>query len=225
MIRKAVERDVSAIAELHTLILPDSIFVKLGRYFLERYYHTMLTNVEHVFSYVYEYDGKVVGFIAMATSHELFYRQIRKDSLPLAMTLMRSVFTSAGSFSAIIRALSFLGRKDELIQCDAEGELLQIAVHPDYRVRGQDGKSTDFFKRTNARIAQSLFLKAMEDLKARSVKDYRIMTGDDNAASNRFYAKLGCLKVASGIKIFNHPTSVYKGTVGGSLDILRHSGV
>lgn len=225
MIRKATKDDHKKIAALHELILGDSIFVRLGRPFLEGFYYSLLTEDRLAFAYLYEDDGRAVGFIAMASSHESFYGQIRHRAPLLAWSLFKSVMTSPKAIPGIFQALDFLLKKSDLIRCDAGGELLQIAVHPDYRARNADGKPTRFFQEKNVHVAKILYMSAMEELKARGVKDFRIMTGDDNAASNSFYSKMGAKKCESGIMIFGHPTSIYKANVEESIGIFHNTGV
>ena len=225
MIRKAEKEDNKKIAELHELLLGDSIFVRLGRPFLEGFYYSLLTEDKLAFAYVCEEDGKAVGFIAMAASHESFYGQIKRRALVLAWSLFKSVIMSPKTIGSILQAISFILKKGDLIKCDAAGELLQIAVHPDYRAKGDDGKPTRFFDRTKMRVARGLYLSATEELKRRGVKDFRIMTGDNNIASNGFYSKMGAKKAATGIMIFGHPTSIYRVNVEESLGILHNSGI
>lgn len=225
MIRPADQKDNACIADLHAAVLPDSIFVRLGRYFLERYYYKLLSKRDSVFAYVYEYNGKITGFIAMAASHKLFYSRIKKDILPLGWALARSCMASPKVFIEIVKSLMFLATKDKAIACDAEGELLQIVVDENYRVKTSNGNETDFFKNTGTRIAESLFFTALEELKRRRVKDFRIMTGESNIASNRFYAKMGCRKAFDGVSVFNQPTRIYKGNVEEMIGLLHHTGV
>ena len=225
MIRKATKLDTKRIAELHEMILGDSIFVRLGRPFLEGFYYALLTEDKLAFAYVYEHEGKAVGFIAMAASHESFYGQIKHRAHILAWSLIRSMCSSPKTIGSILQAIGFLMKKGDLIKCDAGGELLQIAVHPDYRAHGDDGKPTKFFEKTRIRVARSLYLAAMNELKDRGVKDFRIMTGDDNVASNAFYSKMGAKKVESGIIVFGHPTSIYRANVEDAIGILHHTGV
>jgi N-acetylglutamate synthase-like GNAT family acetyltransferase len=225
MIRKATKDDTKSIAELHELILGDSIFVRLGRPFLEGFYYALLTEDRLAFAHVYEHEGRPVGFIAMAASHESFYGQIKHRAPVLAWSLIRSILSSPKTIGSILQAMGFLLKKGDLIKCDAGGELLQIAVHPDFRAHGDDGKPTKFFESTKSRVAQGLYLEAMKELKKRGIKDFRIMTGDGNVASNAFYSKMGAKKVESGIKIFGHPTSIYRANVEDSLGILHNTGL
>lgn len=225
MTRRATGGDAKDVAVLHMLTLSDSIFARLGGYFLEHYYHTMLCRADHVFSYVYEYKGKIVGFIAMAASHKSFYGQIRKDLGPISLSLLNSIARSPASVFDILKAVLFLARKDDLVECDAQGELLQIAVDPGYRARSEDGSPSPFFSKTGLKVAEELFLEAVAELKRRKIRSFRIMTGDSNAVSNKFYMKMGCEKFSSGVKIFNSPTSIYRGDVEGILGIFHHTGV
>jgi ribosomal protein S18 acetylase RimI-like enzyme len=219
MIRAATPHDVKSITDLHLLILPDSIFVRLGRCFLQQYYHTMLITREHVFLYVWEHEGRVIGFISMASSLKSFYRQIYRDAIQVGAVLIFSALRNPQVLREIIKALQFLRYKDTRIPCQAHAELLQLAVHPEYRAKTQNGASTNFFLKNKVRVAEELFGKAVQELDARGVKDFRIMTGDANIASNRFYSKMGSRKVAEGVNIFQSPTSFYKGDVKEILDI------
>lgn len=225
MIRKATKADTKEIARLHKEILGDSIFVRLGTPFLEGFYYALLTGDDVAFAYVCEEEGRAVGFIAMAASHETFYGQTKKRAPQLAWSLIRSMLSSPKTIGSILQAMGFLMKKGSLIRCDAEGELLQIAVDPAYRTKQADGKPTAFFERTKRRVARELYAAAMEELKKRGVKDFRIMTGDDNVASNPFYVRMGCRKVAGGIQVFGHSTSIYRADVKESLGLLHNSGV
>ena len=225
MIRKATKADTKELARLHKEILGDSIFVRLGRPFLEGFYYTLLAGDDVAFAYVCEDEGKAVGFIAMAASHEAFYGQTKKQAPRLAWSLFRSMLSSPKTIGSIFQAMGFLAKKGSLIQCDAEGELLQIAVDPAYRTRQDDGKPTAFFERTKTRVARELYRAALEELTQRGVRDFRIMTGDGNLVSNPFYVKMGCRKVAGGIPVFGHPTSIYRADVKESLGLLHNTRV
>ncbi len=225
MIRKATTGDARRIAELHEELLGDSIFVRLGRPFLEGFYYSLLAEDDVAFAYVCEEDGSIIGFAAMAASHKRFYAQVRKRFLRLGFAIMRSIVAKPTTVTAVCEAAGFMLRKDGLITCDAEGELLQIAVHPDYRARGPGGKETPYFATKRVRVAQELFMRCMDELAARGIKDYRIMTGDANTSSNPFYARMGCVKVEGGVIVFGHPTSVYRGTVEGTRGLFSDTGV
>lgn len=225
MIRRATASDAKEIAQLHELVLPCSIFVRLGKYFLESYYHRLLASADHVFSFVYVHEGRIAGFVAVTTSHKLFYSRIRRDFLPLSAALLRSAIASPRSCAAIAQAALFMLGKEKIVQCDAEGELLQIAVRPDCRARMDSGEPTPFFAKTGVKVAEALFIDAVTELRKRGVRSFRIMTGDANAASNRFYSRMGCKKIAAGMNIFGNPTSLYRCDAEDILGILDHPGV
>ncbi|MBN1526124.1 MAG: hypothetical protein JW919_00865 [Candidatus Omnitrophica bacterium] len=225
MIRRATRGDAGNIADLHALALRGSIFLELGRPFLEQFYYGTLADADDVFSYVYEQDGRIVGFVTMAASHELFYRHIMKDLPQLLVSLARSAIASPSSVASMAKAAFFMTKKERLIRCDAKGELLQIAVHPDYRARLENGEPTPFFRDTGVKVAEALFFNAAMELRKRGVRDFRIMTGGENVVSNKFYSRLGCRKVADNIQVFGKPTSLYRCDVEDAIGLLDHTGI
>ena len=209
-----MERDQAAqVAGIHERVLHDSIYTQLGRAFLEYYYTRLLDNPDFL-CHVYTIDGKVTGFLAStsAASH-VFLRQIVRDPVRLIRTIGKAVVRDPAKLVILASAAKFLLADRPRFPVTADGEVLSLAVLPEYRateLRADGGvRPTEFFERHRAFVAGELFDAAVSALAARGVRDIKVMTGSNNRASNRFYEKVGCRLAAEGYPIFGEPSNLY----------------
>lgn len=208
----------AAVAGIHEAVLTDSTYTWIGRRFLDYYYRNLLEN-EHFACHVHVFDGRVTGFLASTSaSGAVFGRQIRRDFLPIAGVLAATVVEDPRKLGVIASATRFLFTQRRDLLPHAQGEVLSFAVLPEYRAMTRDGAGqrvpTEFYRQHGVNIATDLFQAAMQHLHDRRVHDLKIMTPSDNGASNRFYSKVGCRLVETGIPIFGHPTNLYYADIG-----------
>jgi ribosomal protein S18 acetylase RimI-like enzyme len=201
------------VAAIHARVLPESIYSELGRPFLEYYYERLRRNRDFLCLVHAMDDGTVTGFLASsAAAGEVFFRQMATDGLRLGATLTRIVASDAAKLMTLGRAARFLLRDRPRFPVTADGEVLSLAVLPEYRAtEAVPGgvRPTTFFERYRVSVGVDLFRATVDALAARGARDLKIMTATDNAASNRFYTKVGCQLVATNYPIFGHPSNLY----------------
>jgi ribosomal protein S18 acetylase RimI-like enzyme len=201
------------VAAIHARVLPESIYSELGRPFLEYYYERLLRNPDFVCLVHVLDDGTVTGFLASsAAAGKVFFRQMASDSLQLGLTLARVAAGDPSKLATLGRAARFLLRDRPRFPVTADGEVLSLAVLPEYRATEPvpgGVRPTPFFDRYHVSVGAELFRATVEALGARGARDLKIMTATDNPASNRFYTKVGCRLVTSNYLIFGHPSNLY----------------
>ncbi len=200
------------VAALHASVLTDSVYTWIGRPFLEYYYRRLLDNPDYA-CHVHVHEGRITGFLASTSaSGAIFQRQILRDPVRLGLALTGSVARNPRAIPVLLSASRFLFGQRPTMLPGVDGEVLSFAVLPEYRTAevGPDGavRPTPFYTATRATVAADLFVAAMQGLAGRGVKRVKIMTPADNAASNRFYAKMGS-RLTRDLPVFGHPTNLY----------------
>lgn len=203
----------SAVAGIHQSVLTDSVYTCIGRRFLDYYYENLLKR-DDFFCHVHIFNSKVTGFLASTSeARRIFFRHLLGDALRISVVLLRILAQDPGKLGVILSASRFLFMQRPEMLPHVDGEVLSFAVLPEYRTTevGPDGeiRPTEFYARWKIAVAAELFLAAMQSLAVRGVRDVKIMTPADNAASNRFYTKMGCRLAVTGSTVFGHPTNLY----------------
>lgn len=213
------------VARIHAAVLTDSVYTWIGRPFLEYYYRNLLENPDFA-CHVHTFDGKVTGFLASTSAApRVFTRQLLRDGVRIAAVILGILAREPRKLGVVLSATRFLLRQRPTMLSHANGEVLSFAVLPEYRATevAPDGsvRPTAFAARGGGAVATELFRAAMQALGDRGVTDVKIMTPADNLASNRFYAKVGCRVVATGLIVFGHLTNLYHARIG---DLLSRAG-
>lgn len=175
MLRKADKYDSKAVALLHKEGIPSGFLSSLKTDLLAKMYCII---IEDGSCFVYVHYDLVRGFITCSTDSKALYKKIvRKNVLSLIPLFLKKIF----SLSFIKRSLeSFLipfktgkgERKSEKIM----PELLSIVISKDIQAKG---------------IGSELLAALENDLKAKNVKRYKVIAGDNLVSANKFYLKNG----------------------------------
>ena len=161
--------DVDRVAELHHAAMGNSLWAKLGIPFLRELYRGLVNN-DRFLGFVYEEDGRVVGFIAgsidaskmMRTTFRKCWFLLGPASLPNALkpSVLRQLVTTARYFS----------QSDSVLAEAVAAESLFCSFEPG--LRG---------KRISGHINKVLF----DELLARGTSKVKVTTEIDNEGANR----------------------------------------
>jgi len=170
MIAKPKKSDISVIADLHMLSLPNELLSKLGRKFLTEIYSVALSDNDSYF--IASKTGRnIQGFIFLSKNSGRFYKRlVTRRFFKLAFII----------FEELIQDISLLGKLAStakyLLFSNAESipEILVLSVHPNMQRSG----------------IGSALLKTLEDkLADDGLSVYNVKTTSLNKKSNRFYTK------------------------------------
>jgi GNAT superfamily N-acetyltransferase len=130
VIRRTEPRDVAAIAALHALLVPSSLWAELGQRVLGALDGSLVHDPRFV-SFVYEMPGGIGAFLAGSTDTAAMLRATaRRSGLALAISALPAIRPS------LVRRLLETGRYPRLRGLDGAGESLFCAVRPELRRRG-----------------------------------------------------------------------------------------
>lgn len=169
------------LASLHEKLLPHSPVALLGRGFMEDFYYRLLPKRQLTFGSVAYIDEIPVGFVVACTDSAGFMgKAIRRDWYSLMWTMTVSLVMKPSRIRAVWEAIQILKDVTTSNIPPGTGELLSLAVAPDYR-------TAEFNCRTGLNIASDLRRIAMEGLHSRAVKRVRTVVDADNLVGNIFY--------------------------------------
>jgi len=175
MLRKADKYDSKAVALLHKEGIPSGFLSSLKTDLLAKMYCII---IEDGSCFVYVQDDLVRGFITCSTDSKALYKKIvRKNVLSLIPLFFKKIF----SLSFIKRSLEsflipFKTGKGERKSEEIMPELLSIVISKDIQAKG---------------IGSELLAALENDLKAKNVKKYKVIAGDNLVSANKFYLKNG----------------------------------
>jgi hypothetical protein len=216
MIRRLGEdNNLESISVLHEKVLPESIFAVFGKEFLSKYFYKEVTKNEHLFCDIYEFDGRIIGFITYTDdSRRTFLRQLMSQPFLISFVLMKSIFKNFHKLKFLLFSIYFLFKQQKSMLPDVSAEILSFAVLPEYRVHTKDTtsgaiKETAFYREHGIRVGEELFNNMVMNLKRLNCKKFKIMTPANNAGSNSFYKKMGCELSGIKSKIFGLDVNLY----------------
>lgn len=173
-IGKLAQSDVKKVAALHRNYLSDGFLANLGQKFLEKFYSAVLTQ-KNIFIFAAREDNKIVGFLCGATQTstmpKIMFEKLWKELLtiilknPLVLIKLMQIPFYPG----------FKPKKDT-------GEILTIALLPEYRGRG---------------IGKKLILESKKEFRQNYYHHFFISVRDNMKEANNFYRKIGLKKVKS----------------------------
>ena len=170
--------ELKSVARLHCQSINLGFLSQLGSGFL-LYLYKSISKCDASVLIIAKYDNDVVGFISGSIGLGPVYKHLLVHySLGVALALVPNMI----SFSKLKRiAETLLYSKGEN---DAKGfppgELLSLAVKDDFRRVG---------------VAKQLCLELIKQFKKKGLKEFKIIVGEKLLAAQRFYEKLGAVKV------------------------------
>ena len=175
MLRKGDKYDSKAVALLHKEGIPSGFLSSLKTDLLAKMYCII---IEDGSCFVYVQDDLVRGFITCSCDSKALYKKIvRKNVLSLIPLFIKKIF----SLSFIKRSLEsflipFKTGKGERESEEIMPELLSIVISKDIQAKG---------------IGSELLAALEYELKAKNVKRYKVIAGDNLVSANKFYLKNG----------------------------------
>jgi ribosomal protein S18 acetylase RimI-like enzyme len=168
-VRRGRATDAVAIAALHTDRISEGFLVTLGPRFLARLYRRIARSPAAVLL-VAEADGRVVGFVAAATSTRRLYGEfLRRDGLTAGLTALPAILRSP---RRVWETLRYGSGQDDL----PSAEILAIAVAREVGGRGTGG---------------ALLASSLAELAGAGIAAARVVTTPDNHAAIRMYERAG----------------------------------
>ena len=169
------------LALLHRVLLPHSPVALLGSNFMEDFYYHLLPRNNLIFGSVAYIDGEPAGFVvATGDSAGFMGKAIRRYWYLLFWIITVSLVSKPSRIHAVWEAMQILGDVSTSDIPTGTGELLSLAVLPEYR-------TGEFNRETELNIAADLRRTAMENLHSRAVKQVRTVVDADNLIGNIFY--------------------------------------
>lgn len=185
-------KHIKDLAYLHFTCLGKSFLSKLGINFLEILYKAMLP-VKSGFTYVYEKDNQVVGFITGCYDANTFFKDImRERMIDLIKATMIAIYKRPLFVKLVIGAIVYPNRFEEKIYPKAE--LLSIAVDEKYR---------------GNKIGEKMLQELISKYKESGVLEFKVGVKKEMQSANNFYIKNG-FKFINTVKVLNDDMNYYK---------------
>ncbi len=178
-VRLAGPGDVPRLAELHETRMTEGFLSSLGRRFLRILYRRIVASPD---AFAWVADGQlgdgspgdgpvtVVGFAAVALDVSDLYRQFMlRDGLIAGIAAAPQL---VGSWRQVFETLRYPASTDDL----PDAEILSVAVDPGATGRG---------------VGTAVVEAATDELTRRGVGAAKVVTGADNVAALRLYARCG----------------------------------
>jgi len=162
--------DAPAVAALHGERIGEGFLVTLGPRFLTRLYRRVAVS-PHAVLLVTESGGRIVGFVAVATSTRRLYADfLRRDALPAGLAAAPAVLRAP---RRVWETLRYGSAGDHDLP---PAEVLSIAVSADAEGQG---------------IGGALLAAALEELARAGAPAARVVTGIGNHAALAMYERAG----------------------------------
>lgn len=167
------EKDIPVVAQLHTSYIPGALLPKLGDDFMRSLYRVML-NLDEAATYVWEEDGKVLGFITATTnSGKLMKKALGKNFFKFAYSAFKFVVANPLRIKEVWETVTYSGRVDIP---GVDGELLFIALEKEIR-------------RMN--VSDKMVTRCMDWLNSKGHKKVKVTTHATNRGANTLLQRLG----------------------------------
>lgn len=191
-LRHAVERDLSALVALHSLI-EGAFLVQLGNGFLRTLYQALLRWDAASVIVADDDSGRVVGSVAGVRSVRRFYSYfLVRYGLQALISVLPRLF-KPGTLRHSLETAAY--PKSTVSGPDAE--LLAIAVKPDYR--GRD-------------IGRYLVDELLRSFRIQGVRTFKVVVGASMVSANRFYESLGFQRAGRAEVHHGRPSQLWIGS-------------
>ncbi len=172
-VRELVPQDAAQVAALHIQGIPTGFISSLGPDFVEALYKAIARS-DHAFGLVAELDGRVVGFVALASHLGRLYRAVLlRNGLRFGFILAGRLF----SWKRLRHMLETYGYAYRTSRRDLPAaELLAVAVEEQVRRGG---------------VARDLIHRGLSQGRQRGIQGIKVCVGRDNAAARALYEACG----------------------------------
>lgn len=178
-IRNATYKDCKNIAKIHVGSLNESFLGTLGEKFLNLFYRAL---IEHKNSkvIVIEDDNKIIGFVSGSSDTKSFYKYFLKSKFIHAGINLLPKVVSLNTLRKILETLTYPNNEITTSELP-KAELLSIALTKDVLRKG---------------LGKTLFYALADEFNKEEIYKFKITVGDNLFYANKFYQKMGCIKVA-----------------------------
>lgn len=160
LVRRACEKDLAAIAEVHIAAFPGFVLTRLGAGFLRGYYRAVL-DYDAGILLVAVAEDRVIGFAAGFCHPEGFLKHLKRRTLALAPQIALGILRSPGILSIVFQNARgvFSGRGVGPQHNPGETELCSLGVLPSRQGMGVGRQlSTAFIEAARADGASGVYL-------------------------------------------------------------------
>ncbi|MCI5179922.1 MAG: GNAT family N-acetyltransferase, partial [Candidatus Electrothrix sp. AW3_4] len=187
------DNDIQQLVQIHRTELHQGFLSSLGDNALELFFsfaaesrHCLLLTAKDA-----ELNQQV-GFLLGTLNLKSFYKDFfRKKALKAAWVLLPKLF-SVSTVRKLIEVIFYPAKKE--VYDFPEAELLDIAISKPYQGNG---------------LAKKLFYTFSAHLKNAGIKELKITTGKELTTAQRFYERLGAVKIATIVVHQGQETWVY----------------
>lgn len=179
------KEDIEALSGLHSYLLPESAVLKLGPYFIARFYYSVLVKKGLIDAYLYKHSDKYSGFIACTDypfdlmklgSKGSFYRLLR--------VLFISILSNPMRLFVLFKIVKDKFPSEARSKLENAGQFMSFGVLEEYR------KNTD--ENTGKTVTQSLMDQVFEHFRERGKKSFFLLVLESNERAINFYKKYNC---------------------------------
>ena len=185
MIKQLASKDINNnkyiedIVTIHRNVLAWSVLSVLGTDFLRFYYKNVLKN-KCFFCNVYEFRGKIVGFLTFSTDSDgILLNLIKNKFFSFFFIVSKSILKDPKRLKHVFASIHFVLFQQKKILSNVKAEIIALAVLPEYRI--------------NINAAQELFKATIKDFDKLGVRDAKAVVVKNKVDSNKFYSKYGQL--------------------------------
>ncbi len=178
------EKDIEAIALLHSTCLPESPVSRLGHRFMAHFYYRYLTEGDLIRCLLFRYQGVAVGFVAYTVHPNNFMGRGARCFFPtLLLTLLKTFAESPRRLFIPVEVIGELFQRKALKVKQGMAEILSIGVLPTYR--------KEILRPEETKISALLFDRMIQELKDQACTSLRVITKKNNKESQKFYLRRG----------------------------------
>ena len=193
--------EAPAVAAIHAAELADGLLARLGPHFLGDFYYRRVVAWPTAFCLVYEYQGRITGFVAGTADWQHLFRAVSaRHPGALVGSAARALVREPRRGRAFAEAAAFMARTPA-VGTDAPGEILSLAVSEPFR-------SLAFMQQTGVRIGRELGSAALAALRRLGTQRVRALVRADNTMGNVFYRNLG-FEAREDVRIFGGMSRLY----------------
>jgi ribosomal protein S18 acetylase RimI-like enzyme len=171
------------VSSIHEKTIQSGFIIKLGRSFLKSLYREIVKSNSSFLIVAYE-GSEIIGFIACSENTSKLYKDyIIHNTIRIIPIIFRKLFNIA-TIKKIIEVLIY-PNKSKRIGINPDAEILNFCVLDSCQGKG---------------VGKLLYTEMMDEFKTLSVKEIKIVTGEEQKSAHKFYEKMNA-KLATEIAI------------------------
>ena len=175
---------------------------EIGVTFREEIFYPALIEDPDGFVWIYLVQGNLAGYIAGTQDVPSFYKLLKRRAPLLLFRLLAKAILKMPSL--LVKYAASGVRMERMPQKELiPAEIISFGVLPAYR-------TPEFELQHGRHVAKALFEKAVESFRQAGIREYKVMTIQQNKAANRFYERQGC-RLAGTSQPFGVPCNVFVG--------------